>query len=145
MSKTLSSVFNVVTDGFRSIGKIFHPGRFLDPYSWLFCTITQPVITCIPDWCWSEFHCAVQPWSHFRGLFISVVLHFSTLICMKRPRWPLTLQASVSEGMCLPDVNVPDPQTAETQAFLKGISRWQHTEFTWRKQISVWKWEFFSK
>lgn len=56
---------------------------------------------------------AVQPWSHFRGLFISVVPHFSSLICIKGPRWPLTPHTSVSEGMCLPDVASFEPQTAK--------------------------------
>lgn len=56
---------------------------------------------------------AVQPWSHFRGLFISVVPHFSSLICIKGPRRPLTPHASVSEGMCLPDVASFEPPTAK--------------------------------
>ena len=71
--------------------------------------------------------CAVQPWSHFRRLFISVVLHFSSLICIKGPGWPLTPHTSVSEGMCLPDVDVPDSKQF-IEASVDGSTQSLHAE-----------------
>lgn len=89
----------------------------VDPEKWFavaaFCANNQPVITDIWVMLISVSLGAVQPWSHFRGLFISVVPHFSSLICIKGPRRPLTPHASVSEGMCLPDVASFEPPTAK--------------------------------
>lgn len=80
---------------------------------------------------WVTLIRAGRPWSHFRGLFISVVLHFSSLICIKGPGWPLTPHTFVSPGMCLPDVDACDPQAAlkeQIPGSSSGIARWQHTK-----------------